>query len=366
LNISGFFRVISPTEVRGWAFDADDPSVHLRVEVKCGDQVVGQANAQIYRPDLEKAGVGHGDHGFIVYCDPPIDAHRKPIAVYAVALGRPAQPLEEAPEPPLSSTPPEIINWPGISSDGEHHPVFILGSARSGTSAVTLALLTATQYEGYGEGHFFDFLAPLSVALGRYLPTKKAERGRNTTVSRISQSFLDDGLAAIAVAAARQLFPGGHWLDKTPNADMIHLAPRFRQIWPNARFIFMKRRGVDNVASRLRKFPYGFERNCREWAASMQAWLSVRDELHGVSVELDQATIMQESDRAAVQIGELLMLSAVEQHRVAQLLAHERPQQTGVKLSQGKPLEEMHWAPEQIEAFRRICGPMMAAYSYSE
>jgi sulfotransferase family protein len=126
--------------------------------------------------------------------------------------------------------------------------VFILGAARSGTSAIAHALLAAADYEGNEEGHLFDMLAPLELAGRRFNASKADERlaGRNTTVARVPRVFIDEALNSIVVTAARLLFPTGRWLDKTPSTNMVFLAPRFRRIWPNARFVFMKRRAVEN------------------------------------------------------------------------------------------------------------------------
>jgi hypothetical protein len=272
--------------------------------------------------------------------------------------------VRESNPQPAPAQPP--MEWPRATTDTRHRPVFILGSARSGTSAVTQALLTATTYQGYEEGHFFDVLAPLTVALNEFLTTKADEHGRNTTASRISRTFVDEGLDDIMITVARELFPKGLWLDKTPNTNMIHLAPRFLHIWPNAKFVFMKRRGIENVASRLRKFEYNFARNCREWAAAMEAWLAVRDQLAGSSLELDQATAAREPELAAMRLAELISLSDTEQRRIGQVLASERVQQTGDAAAVAKPLLDMGWRADWVEAFREICGPMMCAFSYTE
>jgi hypothetical protein len=168
------------------------------------------------------------------------------------------------------------------------------------------------------------------------------------------------------VTAARLLFPTGRWLDKTPSTNMVFLAPRFRRIWPNARFVFMKRRAVENIASRMRKFDFDFAHNCREWATIMEAWLSVREQLAGAALELDQLDIARAPDQSTELLAGLLGLSATEQGRVAQMLRSERPQQTGAAIEDERGLEKMGWRPDWVSAFRELCGPMMAAYGYRE
>ncbi len=355
--------------MRGWAFDPARPDDHLTVEILCGPEVVGRAQADLYRRDLEEAGRGGGDHAFILALAPSLaDGDLERVSARAAHAGARPQPLRRLEAQPEIAPPLPPIEWPGRATDPEHRPVFVLGAARSGTSAVAHALLAGTQYQGHEEGHFLDVLAPLLVAWRGFQDSKTDERigDRNTTATRFADDFIEKGLASIVIEAMRALFPAGLWLDKTPNANMAHLAPSFHGIWPNARFIFMKRSPVDNIASRLRKFEYDFAHNCREWASVMEAWLSVREKLAGVSIELDQQTVAREPTAAASAIATLLGLPAIEQHRVAQMLARERPQQTGEGFDAQRPLAETGWRPDWVRTFRELCGPMMAAYGYRE
>lgn len=364
--ISGYMGPVSAHEVRGWAYDSADPDAHVVVEIVCRQRIIGRTRADLYRHDLEAAGIGRGDHAFLFNCVPALDEADFPAVTARVHdAGGPPHELKRL-APQRDARPQPLIAWRSPAADPEQRPVFILGSARSGTSAVTESLLAATNYEGYGEGHFFDVLAALDAALRGYDATKGGERERKTTLSRIAPEFVADGLASIVIEAARELFPKGLWLDKTPYTHMILLAPRLRQVWPNARFIFMKRRGIDNVLSRLRKWDHDFAHNCRDWAGAMQAWLSVRERLHGASLELDQRTLAHEPERAAAEIAALLGLSATEQARVAQMLAREHPQQTSARFAEATPLRDTGWDAERVRIFRETCGPMMRAFAYAE
>ena len=367
--IEGFLEMVTPREMRGWAFDPARPEAHLAVDVLCGARVVGSASAEMYRRDLEEAGRGEGDHAFVLMLSPPLSEQElDQVSARAAHPGARAQPLARLATPPAPPAEEPPIAWPGQTSDPQHRPVFVLGAARSGTSAVTHALLAGTRYEGNEEGHLLDVLAPLIVTLTQFYAGKTDERspGRNTTVARVPKAFFEDAFNEMVITATRSLFPQGLWLDKTPSANMIHLAPRFLRIWPNARFIFMKRRAIENIASRLRKFDYDFAHNCREWAQVMEAWLSVREQLDGVAMELDQLDVAREPARAAAAITSLLGLSPVEQRRVAQMLASERPQQTGDTFGEVTSLEKIGWRPDWVRTFREMCGPMMAAFDYRE
>jgi glycosyltransferase involved in cell wall biosynthesis len=49
---------------RGWAFDSDNPNARISVEVSVDGKVFETVVANIYREDLEKAGMGDGAHSF--------------------------------------------------------------------------------------------------------------------------------------------------------------------------------------------------------------------------------------------------------------------------------------------------------------
>ena len=140
-----------------------------------------------------------------------------------------------------------------ITDEGQF-PVFVLGPARSGTSAMALGLLDSGRYSGYGEGHLLplahDLLATADTYYRRY-----AEAGADTLLGRVPIAAFQSLIRRSFVQLARDVFPTRFWLDKTPTVAMVHAAPLMKELWPNARFIFMKRRVIENVLSRLRKFP---------------------------------------------------------------------------------------------------------------
>ncbi len=98
----------------------------------------------------------------------------------------------------------------------------------------------------------------------------------------------------------------------------------------------------------------------------MAAWLTVRERLDGVAIELDQLTVARESEAAASAIAGLLDLSPIERRRVAQILANERPQRTGETFGETASLDSMGWRADWVRVFREVCGPMMDAYGYAE
>jgi hypothetical protein len=72
-DLQGSIETRSTTDIQGWVWDARDPSRRLRVSARAAGREVAKTVADVYRADLEKAGVGDGCHGFILRfekCEP--------------------------------------------------------------------------------------------------------------------------------------------------------------------------------------------------------------------------------------------------------------------------------------------------------
>ena len=107
---------------------------------------------------------------------------------------------------------------------------------------------------------------------------------------------------------------------------MIKALPSVMRLWPDARVVFVKRRGIENVVSRLKKFPdVPFESHCRQWRNCMRAWEQVRDAVPH-RLELDQFDVQHRPDKAAASLAEFLTLSAGQQDLLTQCFARDRPE----------------------------------------
>jgi hypothetical protein len=373
--IRGYLEVITQFQARGWAFDPDEPGRYLELELVLRGETLGTITADLFRHDLVSVGIGEGDHGFVFNFPSPLDeAELDEVRVRTrapdgsrVELPRLAPAEEEA--APAEPEPDARLRFAGITSDPAQHPVFVLGSARSGTSAMAQALLKIDRFRGFGEGHILDLLAHLSVRLRTFYNLKYDDTlpGRDTMIEKVPIEFLQDTFNHIFIDMIRQLLGEGYWVDKTPNSDSIYLAPRFLELWPNARFIFMRRRALENLASRSRKFPeYNFAKNCQEWKDAMEAWLSVRDQLHGAAIEVDQMFLSHNPQKVAEQLRSFLGLSEVETRVVSQSFAHDRPQRTATTVDDVMELATMGWNEGWLTEFDRVCRPLMDAYGYTD
>lgn len=70
--IRGSVDVVTPTEVRGWAY-APDSREPVRIQVLLNHEILGETLADIHRADLAAAGLGNGNSGFTVQLYRQID-----------------------------------------------------------------------------------------------------------------------------------------------------------------------------------------------------------------------------------------------------------------------------------------------------
>jgi Sulfotransferase family len=363
MAVTGFVEFAGTNRVSGWAYDSSAPSARLEVTVRIGDEFYASGVADIERHDLVLAGIGDGKHGFAIDLS---DAHVSPEeaaaleihAISGVEVVRISR-VHAAPAPIL-----ELRSEPSMpTSDPSQLPVFILGPARSGTSAITLALLESGSFIGTGEGHLMPLAERLIAAIdGQY---RRAGGDENTTLARVSSDAFQNLIRRAFVKLARELFPTPRWLDKTPTVEMVRSAGLMRELWPNARFIFMKRRVIENVLSRRRKFPGdSTESHYSDWAAVMAAWLQVRGQLGSAGLEIDHRELVVDADAVAASIAGFLELPPGAAARFGRYLRGSRPEQTDDNFGATYSLELLGLEPQERSRLIEVCDPLMSAFGY--
>ncbi|WP_185716121.1 hypothetical protein [Larkinella knui] len=63
-NYEGYFDGADCNNLWGWVYDRNNPNAPVTVEVIANNQVISSFTAAEYRPDLQNAGKGNGQHGF--------------------------------------------------------------------------------------------------------------------------------------------------------------------------------------------------------------------------------------------------------------------------------------------------------------
>lgn len=250
--------------------------------------------------------------------------------------------------------------------------IFVVGSPRSGTTAVGNAIRHAMGLPNYGESHVLPVLQSMIEDTDRRLAepnTVHASQQLANMMAHLPGEELRERLGEQFRDMYRQLNHGDSFCDKTPGVAMLRAVPLALWLWPDARFIFCKRRGLDNIASRMRKFEQDdFAGHCNDWAMAMQVWREVQGSVpEAQRREVDQQDLLAEPEAIGRDLGRWCGLDEAQSEAVAQYISTQSPERTQ-KGDAGsvKGLDELGWTAEQVETFRVLCGPMMAAYGYAE
>jgi hypothetical protein len=367
MNPNGFLEIYDDGVVGGWAYSAThDYREPLLVEILVRSEVYCTIPANLFRLDLLNNGIGTGDHGF--YFSFPKEASRPSKGELSVrfknAIGEYIylkSLVDLAPEEPAKLTGLEFTE---IFTDTTHSPIFILGSARSGTSALASALLRCTEYQGQEEGHFLEILAYFYKTIEKFFAAKGDEVGRFTMLQAIPREYIYRSLKNSVIESMRTLFPSGKWIDKTPSSNMIYIAPILKEMWPNAKFIFMSRRAIENLRSRRKKFGYAFSQDCMEWTEAAKAWMSVKDLLGDSAIRLEQYHMKHCTETFADTVCAHIGADRKTAQRIALHLKVYQPQSSGFD-SNIPSLRDISLTEEEHYIFMNICAPYMHELGYS-
>jgi hypothetical protein len=243
-------------------------------------------------------------------------------------------------------------------------PVFIVGSPRSGTSAL-VNVLHYIGYHGFQEGHFLSLLLDTDAIVDvHYFWIPHTYPG--VALANIDKRDLKRRLFETFRTMMNDLHPKGPWFDKTPNSEMILAIPIIRELWPDSVFVFAKRRGIENVISRLKKFPIpSFEDHCADWARTMAAWRHVRQQLPPECfIEVEQRDMIQQPKPTARSLCEFLQVDDVPAACYAMIT--RRPQESAEgTASMTSSLAESGWTVEQTETFLKHCETEMNQFGYT-
>ncbi len=253
-----------------------------------------------------------------------------------------------------------------ITDDIDIEPVFVLGSPRTGTTVIGNAVRTALGGKNYGEHHTGYLCANLIAEIDQYYSTYHTRNDRGT--------FIYDSSPALfklkAGQSIKEIYAWYHrqrwWIDKTPGRNMIRSLPALLSIWPDLKLIYCKRRAIENVQSRLKKFPQlDLEQHSRQWVETARLWTEIKGQLTIPFIEVEHFDILHNRKGVGEQIAGLI--PAVDPAFIQRYLDGNHPQRTG-----GAPtvrsLQSIPWSADEKALFTEITEDMMKAegYDYSD
>ena len=335
----GRCELISTAFAAGWCELSNQEPVFVHAMLR--DELLGVAEANLIRPDLEKRKEmrGVGARAFLIVFRRPISENDLNSTEIIIAGRRGT--LPQAPQLRFDRMP--------------KLQVFLLGSPRSGTSQLGSTISDQFNLPWLGEGHG----APLFSEANHVLDGKGNTQG--SLIRFMTQQHLGD----LAIEAAQRSYYFTHssasFLDKTPGLGMINATPFLMRCFPSAKFIYIARNGISNVLSRMEKFGGRFEAHCADWAAAVQAWERVRG---GLPYRLELRQEQMEADPAEVGKRIASFLDVPDKaDAIEASLANGSLERTGA--GRGRMfLEQTGWNDRQVDDFIRICGPAMNRLEY--
>jgi hypothetical protein len=239
--------------------------------------------------------------------------------------------------------------------------VFILGPARSGTSAMFYAMQSVFGLDGEGESHIMPIFQRVAYAFARYAESFRGMDG-------VLANRLDAGaFRQLVIDHVRneygRIFLNGRFVDKTPGAEAIAGIPLIHDCFPDARIFLMRRSGIEVVQSHIQKFNAEFKDACEAWAACMAAILEVQNAGADVLL-LDQHDLASAPHTTAAEIATYMGFPEKTQP-LAEFFANNKVDRMsehgwGTRLT----LADVPWTAEQKAMFEAICGSYMRAFSF--
>jgi Sulfotransferase family len=177
-------------------------------------------------------------------------------------------------------------------------------------------------------------------------------RGANT-LSALGREAITDAVGLMLLSLANR---GRLWCDKTPGADAIRAAPYISSLMPQARFIHIVRNGLDNVASRMHKFPgISFNTHCAQWAEDAGTWLTARKALPPSSfLELRFDDLRSSPDTLIQKLEDFLQIPG------SRAFDGELPWIEAGASYNGSAF----WSRARYEIFNTICFEVMSEYGF--
>lgn len=255
-----------------------------------------------------------------------------------------------------------------VRDDSVSSAVFVVGSPRSGTTIVGDSLRkTLNAEEGFGESHLLPLAAAVTRTVAEYHESSGAAKLPGMMLHHVNPHLLGEQMLSVIKRQYNNLFGQGCILDKTPGGEMIRSLPHIQRLWPEARIIFVKRRGIENVASRLKKFPdVDFETHCAQWKNCMNGWDWVKDKLPH-RIEVDQYDVQTQPVAVAQVLGEFLSLTPAQRVQLERHFSVDAPEKTRVSVGNAKTLsmDTIQWSEAQKAFFIEHCATHLQKWGYS-
>lgn len=249
---------------------------------------------------------------------------------------------------------------------------FVVGSPRSGTTAVGKLVQLAYDVKSHNEAHVGEIFSKLVKSATEYFSHSSAAMSQMTLTQQVSPHFVEAQLVLNLRDLYLRYYPNQNVVDKTPGVAMIESLPLMLKAFPNAKFVYCKRRALENIVSRLIKFEkVPFEGHCRQWNRSIVLWQQIKNHLQKLQlqdtrfIEIEQFELANNADHVIGELLEFLQVDTGRFGRLTKYVKNNSPQKTSDSSSKALRFDELKWTNEQKEFFLSTCGKAMEKMGYS-
>jgi hypothetical protein len=249
---------------------------------------------------------------------------------------------------------------------------FIVGSPRSGTSAVGKLVQLAYDIKSHGEAHVAQAFQGLIEQANAFFTHSSAASAKGTLLREVPALYVEAQLVLNLRELYQRFYPGQAIIDKTPGIKMLECLSLLFKVFPHAKVIYCQRRGIENISSRMRKFEkVSFEGHCRQWKRSITIWQEMktivdRDLGHSEwCMPIEQFELAKRPEKVIKELLVFLDIPLNKQQKLNRYIKTSSPQKTSEGPEQAHSLQSIKWTQEQKALFLLHCEDLMQSNGYS-
>ena len=242
-------------------------------------------------------------------------------------------------------------------------PILIVGSGRTASSLMLNAVRAASGLPGHGEDHFLPIFRQLSVTSRKFFNQQKGRSLPGTLLHDVNPERFLANLRQFARDYVSGIYGSDEWVAKSPGLNSLRALPEILRIWPDAKVIYTKRRPIENILSRLKKFPTrSFEFHCVNLAETMTLWHSMRSNMN--HIEVDQYEVVTDPHGVT---GRISTFIAIDKKKFLKAITKTFPQKLSVSYAP-MSFETIEWGTKEKALFLKYLDTVMHEnlYSYEE
>ncbi len=235
-------------------------------------------------------------------------------------------------------------------------PIFITGSPRSGTSIFILGLKAATELPAFSEGQLLDVYGKIAVVVDRhYTHYAHSAADPRHAIGNVSAEEVKQAMARTLLELSNKVHGGTSWIDKSGGTEMLDYIRQLARMGQPFVTFFCYRRAIENVYSRLQKFPkFDITYHAKDWVNIMRTWRQTRALLPvGTWLEIEQKDIADRPGFVAEGVTQVLKLTPPQKDRMIETFSKQRPQVLASdEVGRTLAINQTGWDTDQRAAFR--------------